>query len=1065
MGRVTAPYGRAVTAVLGPDEPFVGRARERAQLEALLTAALAGRSALALIGGPAGIGKTRLAQELADAATLRGVSVLWATCAAPGGAPPFWPWAQVMRACSQELDRAGLTRLMGGGARYLAQAFPELADALPQPPEPVGLVDAHARFALCDATLRFMEGAAAIRPRLLVFDDLHAADPSTHLLLRFVAAGLRGAPVLLVATYRDPDDRAQAWPLAELARDAHRIVLRALGDSEVAGYVTAVLGEAAGDEAAQVQSLARGNALFVRELVRLLRTGEAATLQAGLGGIPIPAAIGAAVRERWDGLPAGTRAALAAAAVMGQTVDTALLAEVTGQTEPDTLDALGAAVRDGLLTHDPADPLRLSFAHPLYREVPYQDLAPADRADLHRRAAAAFGRRLTAGIDIDEGQVAHHLLASGLPELLDDAVDHAVTAARQRAARLAYEDAVVYYVRVLDALKRSVDPDPDRQGALLVGLAEARRRAGEADAAAEDYLSAAALARRTGNAELLAAAAIGLEDTRWRGTGTRTLPTAIMLLEEALTRVGPDHPALRATLLGRLVRAAHLRDPAQIGPLADEAMTLASRTNDPTARAAALEGRRFALWRGGSETVTRQRLAASTALERLGHEIGDPELALRGHLWRLYELVELGQWAAVDTGVDRYAQMAGRLHQPSYVWLIPAMRSMRALRLGRWDQAENLLADAVDAAATVGDDMVHNVARAQALVRAADTGRLDLFDPGPRGAAPVGGVEPLMRATRALVSAATGSPDTARAILRRLAADDCAAIRPSALWAWTMAVMAEACWQADAGDVAPVLYRQLQPRTGTVVMLLGPAAYWRAADDFLGLLALTAGWDDQAVAHLRAAQDCHDRAGALPWSAANRVALAGVLARRDRAGDRSMAVQLLAEADAVARRLDSRPLRDRSAAVHAGLDFGAARHRRATDPRSEALGPPPDSGRPSETVGPPARFVREGGLWTLEFAGFSVLIDDLRGLHYLRELLARPDTERPAHELAGDGVPASTAQRERARLNVTRAIRSALQRITEHHPLLGQHLRACVRTGQTCVYSPDPAAPPMWRLR
>jgi predicted ATPase len=156
--------------------PFVGREAELAALTADLDAAAAGRGGVVLVAGEPGIGKTRLAEELAAQATARGALVLWGRCWEGEGAPAFWPWVQVVRAYVQAADPAALRHDMGAGAADIAQVVPTVRECLPDLPSPPPTEPEAARFRLFDSLAGFLRGAAARQPLLLILDDLHGAD-------------------------------------------------------------------------------------------------------------------------------------------------------------------------------------------------------------------------------------------------------------------------------------------------------------------------------------------------------------------------------------------------------------------------------------------------------------------------------------------------------------------------------------------------------------------------------------------------------------------------------------------------------------------------------------------------------------------------------------------------------------------------------------------------------------------------------------------------------------------------------------------------------------------------
>jgi hypothetical protein len=201
------------------DRTFVGRRAQLSILLRALDAAQGGRGQLVLIAGEPGIGKTRIARELAEAAFASSVTVAWGRVWEGEGAPAFWPWVQLLRALLLQDDREALRILPASDASVVAQLVPEIADCAPPLPRPAQLSAEQARFQLFDVTIRLLRRISAERTLMVILDDLHWADTSSLLLLRFLARELVDMPLLLLGTYRDVGTEPMpAWPstLAEL---------------------------------------------------------------------------------------------------------------------------------------------------------------------------------------------------------------------------------------------------------------------------------------------------------------------------------------------------------------------------------------------------------------------------------------------------------------------------------------------------------------------------------------------------------------------------------------------------------------------------------------------------------------------------------------------------------------------------------------------------------------------------------------------------------------------------------------------------------------------------------
>ena len=211
---------------------FVGRERELADILGAFDDARSGTGRLVLLTGEPGIGKSRLADELAAHAQARGTTVLWGRCWEAGGAPAYWPWVQALRSYVRDQDPETLRRQLGAGTSDLAHLLPDLRELFPDVPELHDLESEGARFRLFDAVATFLRNASEETPLVLVLDDLHVADEPSLLMLQFVASGIAEARVTLLAIYRDPDpDRGEQEDarLTELARAASvRIALGGL---------------------------------------------------------------------------------------------------------------------------------------------------------------------------------------------------------------------------------------------------------------------------------------------------------------------------------------------------------------------------------------------------------------------------------------------------------------------------------------------------------------------------------------------------------------------------------------------------------------------------------------------------------------------------------------------------------------------------------------------------------------------------------------------------------------------------------------------------------------------
>ncbi|MCW5637929.1 MAG: AAA family ATPase [Rubrivivax sp.] len=401
--RAQARYCDACGAALPvPDDdaaaPAAARAAELAALDARLARMAGGRGAIVALAGEPGIGKTHTAQALAAHAA--GVRVLWGRCCEEPGAPPYWPWLQILRAWLEAHDDDALRAALGTGAAPIAAILPEIGQRLPGLAPPAPTPDAQQqRFRLFDAIAGFFRRAAAAEPLLLIIDNLHWADASSLRLLEFVAPEIDASRILLLATYRDIELSRQhplAHTLGELARHGHFERLRLAGlDRRQTGALVAQSG-GAGLGAALVDAIHRqteGNPLFIVETTRLLvHEAAAGPPAAGDGARPlrIPEGVKEVIGRRLNRLSPQANRVLAGAALIGRRFELALLERLL---EPPLAAGLSEAVAEALQAHvlEPAEPQgTLQFAHALIRETLYDEIPVTTRSRLHLRAAQAI---------------------------------------------------------------------------------------------------------------------------------------------------------------------------------------------------------------------------------------------------------------------------------------------------------------------------------------------------------------------------------------------------------------------------------------------------------------------------------------------------------------------------------------------------------------------------------------------------------------------------------------------------------------------------------------------------
>jgi DNA-binding SARP family transcriptional activator len=892
--------------------PLIGRGDELDAVRSALDETCAGRGSIVLVTGDAGIGKTRFLEEIAALAQAHPSqpAVAWSRCFEAEDAPPFWPWRQILRAIVEQVTPATVEAMAGDvRLRPLIARVPEYAARLGVDIGPADDAVRYGdgdRFLVFDAATGFLVRAAAERPIVVLFDDLHWANAATLQLLAFLASTVASVPLLVVGTYRENEvasSDALGALLAELARvRAARIGLRRLDDDDAAALALALLAADNDpdndDDATLVDDVVRraeGNPFFVSELLRLAED------EGGLAR-SVPAGIGDVIGRRLQRLPERVTTVLTAAAVAGREFDVAVVEAVVD--DADTLDLVDAAADAGLVVEHPTTPGRYAFTHALVQESLLGELAGLRRARLHARIARALESMPATDPMARLTELARHYCAGAPAGTAERAVEVSVEAGDGDMARLAYEDARAHYERALDAMEAGALVDERRRASTLVSLARACRSSGASAASREHALEAARAARRIDDAELLSDAGLALAmpgaavgmDFGWLDR------ERVEILEAALAGLGPAATYRRVRTVFHLVLALHL-DPSRYDErvaLAGEAMAQADELDDDGLRAGALAALRSTQWRPGQ---TRERAEAARELIRRADADGAGQTALEGHIGLAIDLFELGDLAGFQHERDHLADAALALHMPFYRWYPQVLDAARLALAGRYAESEALATAAADADVdALGRRGAWGLLGWRCIVEW-DRGRLATMEQALRQAVASFPDMPALRVALANVVAESGaaaSADEAATIAAPLLRDVSGAVPDDSMTQFTLAVLAEIAARVDDRRAAEAIRDRLLPASGELVVVGSGVGSTGAVDRTLGIAEATLGrWAD-AEARFTSALTCNESLGAIPWAARTRVDWARMLLARAEPGDKERALDLLAAARATA---------------------------------------------------------------------------------------------------------------------------------------------------------------------
>ena len=442
----------------GPEEPFakasssfVGRESEIKILSNALAESLEGHPRFYLLAGEPGIGKTRLATEVAALASERGARVVWGRCWEGGGAPAYWPWVQALRGLLNEFPQDDLMRTMEPTGSYLAQMVPEVGQLLPET-APIVRPSERGRFLMFDAVTKFLTKVAEQSPLMIVFDDIHAADEASLHLLNFAARSMNSTPLFVLATYIDSEarrSRAIGEVLGAIARHAHRLQVGGLAKDDVAVLYERSAGHAAPDTVlTALHEATEGNPFFIDEAVRLLSSeGDMRRADHSLG-FRVPQGAREVLQRRLAPLSDEVIWVLSIASVIGREFTVATLQEVCDIELRALLETLSLAVEAGVV-REIGSLGRYSFAHVLLRETLYEELTSGDRMRLHEQIGEVLEQRYRDEPDEHLEELAHHFFKAAQAGDRAKAIEYSMRAAERARAAMAYEEAARLFERAL----------------------------------------------------------------------------------------------------------------------------------------------------------------------------------------------------------------------------------------------------------------------------------------------------------------------------------------------------------------------------------------------------------------------------------------------------------------------------------------------------------------------------------------------------------------------------------------------------------------------------------------
>jgi class 3 adenylate cyclase/tetratricopeptide (TPR) repeat protein len=1096
--------------------PFVGRRAEMTRLDRHLEEAMRGRGSVVLIGGEPGVGKTRLAEELAAEARRRGAIVFTGSCHEVETPTPFAPFVDVLTATARTIPPEIFREIVGDSGAELARFYPELRAMFPDIPEPIELPAEQERRYTFNSIGRYVSRAAAMRPLMLILDDLHWADEATLQLLQHLATVVSDLGALLVGTYRDVE-LAVSRPLARTLehmirqRRAHRIALKRLSQEDVAAMLQRLAGSEAPPALVEViYSETDGNAFFVEEVFRhlledgrLLDANGSWRSDVSISEVDVPEGVRLVTGRRIERLAEGTRDLLTLAAVIGRVFEVSLLEAAGDRDGSDLLDALDEAERARLIEALPSGrEARYQFVHELVRQTLLADVSLPRRQRLHLGVAQALEKAASTDEEGHVADLAHHLYQAGAAADLATTVKSLIAAGDRAQGTGGSEEALRAYERALSL----TDRDQLERARLLYKMARSLRGLHRWNDALAAWTEALDVFEKAGSAEDVARVCSAIAD---RHTWVGQWQAAVDVLERGL-QAQPQGGNARGLLLARQGgtyswlgdHAAALDRVEQAEILgrdnADQRMYWTARSarvihhwcfnQHPEAVAVGLETADVlraagALW--GLATVlafVQFSLVVSgrwdeaegvyAELSVLAEQVGHPSAALFGDRWnetlRFLRQADIARYREAATRDLQYSQSYDMPWvAESYAWL-----GNLEFMTGDLPEAVRLVGKAKEVAVIGAFRGAHH---GQYMMMRAYSGDASVsrdclagvLSRSPDDVVTLGIATETLFLVEALIAAGdidglAQIHDHVEVVARRLV------WRPFSLVPTGVLLAACKAARGEVGAAREAYESCLREVTSkrAVFSRAHIASLW-------GKTLTITGHRDEAEAFLADAVEGFERIGATGFAQIAHAPVVGSRAPQDVSSNRTETARwdfvregefwTIGSSDAPARLKDTtglrylaellaNPGREIKALELAGAASGAVTTAVVDSDAGEVLD---DRAKEAyrERISELEAEIAEATEWADE-----ARVDKLRA-----EFDALVDELGRATGLGGrDRRAASTS--ERARVNVTKAIRAAIKRIEASSPAVGGHLNEFVRTGTTCIYLPDPDAAPLWNI-
>jgi tetratricopeptide (TPR) repeat protein len=589
LERERVPSPRPIAA---REIPLINRVEEMNVLKEAVYKAVHGEGNLVFIHGEAGIGKTRLVRELGAYARSRGVQVLYGRCPAlfrMDGVPPYILWKEVIKDYLGECTSEQLYRVIGFYPAEVAKLVPELSQKLRAIPQPLPISPEQEQNRLFEAVSQFITNISQDSPLLVVLDDLQWTDPSSLLLMHYLARGVQKTPLLLLGAYRTADIDAK-HPLSPVLTELKRerlplsIFLKRMSLDEISEMIKQILeqDDIPPEFCKIVYEKTRGNPFFAEEVIESLKEEDIIYREGNkwkfkeISKIAFPESVKNVLKARFSRLDDECQNVLTLASFVGNDFTLEAMSALTGVEENKLLELMDKMLKTGLIKErEVRGEAVCSFADILVRDVVYEEVSLLKRKKLHGVVGSALERLYAKKIEEHSGELASHFLESGDKE---KALDYFLKAGEKAAKVHANAEAISYFQSALKLLDET-EGEVQQKARVLETLGEIKRIVADYDDCLKRWNEALLLRNQLDEKEKVAELHRGMASVLWRELGKTEQAQENFEKALEILKAQPESVELAALCAARASMSYFIEDVTKARSWAERALELGNKLN------------------------------------------------------------------------------------------------------------------------------------------------------------------------------------------------------------------------------------------------------------------------------------------------------------------------------------------------------------------------------------------------------------------------------------------------------------------------------------------------------